>query len=708
MEDNSSFARSAVSDDCEYQPCRVVSLSDDESDEELIQELEAAAAEAEPDPTENTTMWTDAADTLHFYEVPGVKDQRADHKKKKEEPNTRVFDFRDGTLPQKAQVVGEGNLEEMNTKATMLRLQPGAYLKVRLGIETQQMIWKKQKEKEKKMQERRARRAKARGEETEEPSAKDEMHQDQLPERREKVQLYTLIMDMLLPAAPPSQGLSVYTTGWPYPTEVGECLVSANLGLGLDESFGQDGSVPLEKWTRVVVTVGSDTMTTYVGGKKCAVVAKKEITIHGGRFAVDPEGIVLFGGGASTEVCIKYVKFIANTALSGSQVRAGTYVDSLYSQWVKDAEKAQQELRQQFTLKALFRKPHPIWADPAFWGEFCDPFLVDTAFGEVNDPMNFLKVLHFSMARMAKEQSQWMGSFMEEDQDRLLSTLKDLERAVGFGLRQRTLQSVSRLTALLKFLKKNIGELGVGQALLLPSPKKIVFMLIKKASGFRFVACAGGDENPYHPSVATLDGKIKYKGCIAIDNIPDDRMQDDSWWMYFLMSMIGDGPEKHVENVYDWLLPWLAGKPLQAAIAETCDEPCSAFRTPPRCQASAYRAFLESVRYLLLWRGMSETKVKAVTFMLRLQYLKFVINDLHCLKKLSDNDNHLIKLGCKQLAHAAVMQAKSKSISPFQLQVEYGAREFGCAAQRWARGAAHWQEAGNKHGKRRGCPLLTP
>ena len=33
------------------------------------------------------------------------------------------------------------------------------------------------------------------------------------------------------------------------------------------------------------------------------------------------------------------------------------------------------ETRNKFSLRPLFRKAYPIWADPAFWGEFCDPFL---------------------------------------------------------------------------------------------------------------------------------------------------------------------------------------------------------------------------------------------------------------------------------------------------------------------------------------------
>ncbi len=63
--------------------------------------------------------------------------------------------------------------------------------------------------------------------------------------------------------------------------------------------------------------VGPDTMCTYVAGKRCAVVTKREIAVPNGRFSVDPDGLLLFGsatGGAAANVAIKFVKFIADTA----------------------------------------------------------------------------------------------------------------------------------------------------------------------------------------------------------------------------------------------------------------------------------------------------------------------------------------------------------------------------------------------------------
>uniref|UniRef100_A0A7S1J653 ubiquitinyl hydrolase 1 n=1 Tax=Eutreptiella gymnastica TaxID=73025 RepID=A0A7S1J653_9EUGL len=612
-----------------------------DSDEEEIEEIKSV----DDAPTEDN--WVDPLASINFDDVP-------QHMQKSSNPRAheslRTFDFRHGHLPQGVEIVGNGELEQLTSGATVVRLGKGAHLKLPLNIETEQAK-KQKKEAQKKAN-------------MKQKSQNDEEKKSEWV-ARELLNQYTLVMDLRIDAPPAAPGLSLFQSAWPQPHLTDECYISPQLGVGLDGNFGEEGRVQCGKWTRIAITVGNDQLTTYVSGKKCTAVTKLEIGIPNGRFAVDPDGVLLFASskGAGAEVQVKYVQFVAQR-WTDKQVREALHVGSLYSQWEKDRRTQDAQTRGKFTLHRLFRKAHPIWADPAFWAQFCDPFLAGLSLNQ-GPPVNCLKVLHLTAQRTLAEQLDWMPAFTEQDVDSCLATVKDLERAVPLFQRAYRLHMLrtNGIVPLLKHLHTAIDALQIGQGLLIPYPRPgVVFLLLRKPQHYTLVVCRGGQPIAYHAAAAEPNSKVKYSGTVVIDDVSSQRVNDDAWWsMLFLVGQLRFSEEK----LYSYLLPALSGKPIAAAVAEHPGEP----RTPPRSAAlTTYQALLEAMKHLMAWRGVAREKVKSFTFNMRRQLVRFVIQDLTCLDALRENDRHLIRIACKQLAHAAVKRAQGFQLSPAQLQ----------------------------------------
>eukprot|EP01012_Entosiphon_sulcatum_P009332 TRINITY_DN1521_c0_g2_i1.p1 TRINITY_DN1521_c0_g2~~TRINITY_DN1521_c0_g2_i1.p1 ORF type:complete len:4962 (-),score=1074.52 TRINITY_DN1521_c0_g2_i1:73-14958(-) len=648
-----------------------------ESDEEQYQAIGSTVQAHKEDghfvpADEEANIWRDPINTTDFggSSVPDAKDrsnQSAGKPNAAPDPKTRVFDFRHGEMPYGATVEnGEGELVTLATGATVLQLRAGAYLKLPLGLETDRERARKAKEK---AEAKKKKRNKRRGE----GSDDEDVEKKKVPTQvgmimKERITSYSITMDLRLDDRPSrAPGMSLYQAAWPTPHYTDECYISPTLGIGLDGNYGDEEALVVGKWARVVLTVGGDTLTTYVNGKKAAAIPKREITMAHGRFTVDTDGVLLFAStnGAPVDISVKYVKFQLG-CVPAARVKQQQFADSLYSQWVKDREAEGQSTQTKFALKTLFRKPHPIWADPAFWGLFCDPFLQRTKLGDSADA-NGLRVLHLTLQRTVEEQVDWMPTLDELDLDHCLATAKDLQRSVVLFSRFTRLREPARLPHFLKHLHKSIDQLEDHQALLVPSGAKGVVYILERVSShhYRFVVSRGGKEVAYHPATPTTDSKIKYKGTVVVDKVSEEKVNDDSWWsMLFLLA--GKWSD---EALYSHLLPWLAGEPTSATVARTFNDPSCQARTPPRSYGlQSFRSMLESVRHLLLWRGTSEGKVKVLTFNLRRQMLKFAVNDLTCLKALTENDRHLLRIACKQIAHTSVKRAKAQLISGVQLQ----------------------------------------
>lgn len=104
----------------------------------------------------------------------------------------------------------------------------------------------------------------------------------------------------------------------------------------------------------------------------------------------------------------------------------------------------------------------------------------------------------------------------------------------------------------------------------------------------------------------------RYKTCMAFDNIPLKRVQDDAFWAMLLKLVVYPHKKNTPEKVYDLLLPFLVQAPLEAALAQTVDDPAIDWRTPQRAGMAYMRVILDTVHYLLRRKGFSVNKAKQV------------------------------------------------------------------------------------------------
>lgn len=148
-----------------------------------------------------------------------------------------------------------------------------------------------------------------------------------------------------------------------------------------------------------------------------------------------------------------------------------------------------------------------------------------------------------------------------------------------------------------------------------------------------------------------------------VDNIKCERLIDDG--VLWLLLKLGDTPhDAHRPEVYyQVLLPFLAGKPLQLAIAPTMTDEASEWTSPQRAGTCFYKCILATIRYYLRRHRLSQAQVKRVMCDLRREYLKEAHEQLSAItnadgegmqQALRPADVPIIKLACKQTAHAAI------------------------------------------------------
>jgi len=162
------------------------------------------------------------------------------------------------------------------------------------------------------------------------------------------------------------------------------------------------------------------------------------------------------------------------------------------------------------------------------------------------------------------------------------------------------------------------------------------------ADQFELVICNPGDvllrpdtgrrENPgleYHPTNVEQSPKIKYKTCMRLTEVRQDKLTDPVF-LSMLFNQRTTQDEAHRAVVfYDVLLPWVLNKPVMQAFDNA--DPAADWSTPQRSRMSAYRSAVEGLRYWFRRKGLDKPRVKQFTFGIRLTMLNKVGADLDAL-----------------------------------------------------------------------------
>eukprot|EP01087_Luapelamoeba_hula_P004848 TRINITY_DN1482_c0_g1_i1.p1 TRINITY_DN1482_c0_g1~~TRINITY_DN1482_c0_g1_i1.p1 ORF type:complete len:4317 (-),score=602.49 TRINITY_DN1482_c0_g1_i1:51-13001(-) len=555
-----------------------------------------------------------------------------------EDLHVRSFDFRHRKMPEGAQVInGEGHLEEQQDKSTALQIPPNASLVCSLGVP---------------------------------PNNIGRFVND-----------YTLTFDIKLDSLP-ADSLSLYQANPGVKPTEGETYITKTGGVGIFGEYGvSDAWVKEKKWTRVVITVGAPSsagassldmitssrrMYTYVNGKLCATVDKGVLQTLDGRFAVSTDSIVLFGSTRDDlmpGLRIKYFEF-RPSVLSPEQVKESTNLNRIYSYW--EVEKEQEERRkfENLSLQSLYKRPPPVWIHPAFLGEFGDAFLEGTGL-EGGSLYPSLAVFSLALDQAFKDQRDYLNTLEHTDLQSLeainqsLKEAKDLARKFELASRNG-----SQLVHFMRGFSKIVKNLKEGEHMLVPggvAKHHLMYILERQASSFRFVIV---NTSPYmglayHQASAQKPHKIMYKTCMALDNVSPHRVYDDAFWAMLFKLIVYPSDFNTPDKIYDLLLPFLVEKPLEAALVETQDDLAVDWRSPQRASTAYYRAVLESFHYLMRQKGLTQKKAKLVSFVIRLQMVSMVDNDLRFVSSINLSDTRLVKMACEQLAYTSAKLSTS-------------------------------------------------
>lgn len=210
-----------------------------------------------------------------------------------------------------------------------------------------------------------------------------------------------------------------------------------------------------------------------------------------------------------------------------------------------------------------------------------------------------------------------------------MQALLDAQKLLGEAQELATAQpqEAEDLTKLVREWIATVQALPIGHTRLVPGgwvglrASNVVTHLVTRtgAETFAFVSCNVASGLAYHPSRPGPPPKLLRKTAIRLEGIPTARMTDPAFWGLLFTQWMRQTPSEYhrSEVLYDILLPWLAGRLLPLALAETQTDPRADWRTPARSGTGFFGAVREALRYYLRDSGLTSQHLKQLTAALR-------------------------------------------------------------------------------------------
>ena len=235
-----------------------------------------------------------------------------------------------------------------------------------------------------------------------------------------------------------------------------------------------------------------------------------------------------------------------------------------------------EEQRKGLCLADLFAKPRPMWFAQAFYGLFGDDFVENTVLENSGNLAWSFTVVNFAIQRMLKQSliAESNSSFDRASRGSISDVLNAMIKRVPVFKQMLGMMSTWNETQLLSFLqklKKFLQAVKVGESLLLPvtveSKEMLIIVERTTEKAYRFVVV---QTDPFaglkHHAVSPTESmpEIKYRTCMVLSDIPKKNALDNVFWMAVYKIAIQPCKED-TEKVYDVLLPFLTGKPLEEA-----------------------------------------------------------------------------------------------------------------------------------------------
>eukprot|EP00397_Hematodinium_sp_SG-2012_P000007 GEMP01000007.1.p1 GENE.GEMP01000007.1~~GEMP01000007.1.p1 ORF type:complete len:5820 (+),score=1409.10 GEMP01000007.1:169-17628(+) len=562
-------------------------------------------------------------------------EEEDEEEEENQNPNEKRFDFRFGALPDGVTYIGTAPELKLQTNgSTVLEVPKGTILKIPIGFQG---------------------------------NCGDE-----------KINSYTIQMDVcvdLTSLTRQCDGIGLLQAAFPSPHMSDECMLLKSGVVGPPSCSSQEVGKNVfpsndEKWHRISITgeAASNRVNTYVDGIIC-----RSATVTGGMdgpFALPRDGFLLFA--SYKPQCIPGIKIrhlsFEPIVLNASQISNRKKDHWYYNPFLRKNERTLKKMMDNMSLRPLFRKPHPIWADRAFFTMFGDAYIEGSGLAG-GSMFEGLRVFTLVLKKLTLE------NVPSHVQQAVLVAQKAFEDAIPLFRKYNKTSDCSFIKSYLRILASYREKLAVGEYLVLPGgythpehTSNMVMILERPTEKqYRLVLNNTGKGSEYHPVNAAIGyPKIKYKTSVSID-VPPEKIHDDSWWLFFITLTKSGNHKNDASMIYELLLPHVAGEPFESAICRNVDD--LDWRTPQYTDGSDFfKSILASWHYLLRRQGLSTYETKNVHFLTRVAWTEMMQNDMQQVLSLRDSDCRLIRLGVKQLAFSSVKLSQKGTVDLGEVQ----------------------------------------
>lgn len=258
-----------------------------------------------------------------------------------------------------------------------------------------------------------------------------------------------------------------------------------------------------------------------------------------------------------------------------------------------------EKLYTHLTLQPLYKKPPPVWMHPCVLAEFGDAFLEKTGTGtldvyrDVSQSQGNLgvcyktgleggnlhttsAVYYMAMQRMLGECGpMYLDGFDHNAKQAMNALCQCMQDFKELSRKFALVENSSQLVGFVKRFKRRLDNLKEGEYMLVPAAidGHILLLIVEYESTdqyrFSVVNTSPTRGLDWHLSTAEHAPKIKYKTVLSVCNVRRAKIVDDAFWsMFFKLNVYGPAKKGSLEELYDWLVPFLVDKPLEAILGD--------------------------------------------------------------------------------------------------------------------------------------------
>lgn len=321
----------------------------------------------------------------------------------------------------------------------------------------------------------------------------------------------------------------------------------------------------------------------------------------------------------------------------------------------------------------------PLWKFPFILDLFADPYKTELGVSMVNvSPISRLRstldTLYESMRFIDKEKdiesSAIRASVMEMSDS--IRDLMDTCRSIP----EKAEDNLRFYTFLVSFIAK-IRSVRVGTSTIVPlcwsaseDVQHAILLVIRRESdapdGYTVTIvntnAAQGSGIEYHvPNVSAIHGTALRRTTFELKRVSSDRIQNTIYWFALFRSSCQVGVTFDAKYIYERLLPFLSGTPIQATLEPEGFNETSFRPLPMAGDESFVHCIFEAMRVVCRAKGLSHQDTSYATLMVKYGLCKVLFNDIMVERELDGYGKLIVELALEDLCREAATFANYRT-----------------------------------------------